>query len=663
MRIAFFLLGLALLMADASAQRSGLDLSSLDRSVRPQDDLYGFANGGWLRRAKIPAERVTYGTFTELEDRADLAVRAIVERIEPRGMAERQVRDLYNSIVDESAIERLGMTPMRAQLLRIDGIRSASALAREMGRLSAIGTSGPFVAAPGLAPGHPPAVVITVREGGTLLPGREYYLGADPDTVRNRAAYLQYLTHIFTLAGRPGAAADAQRVLELETVLAQHQQPLAASRTQTRERAYTLERLRHEIPGFDWLAWAEPQGFDRAAAFVLRSPEFFAAFGQQIRATPLETWKALLAARYITATSIYVSRPFADARFDFFGRVLTGQEAPRERWRRGVSLVNTYLGDTVGRLYVRDHFPATSRPHVRELARQIIVAFREAVDEADWLSPDARRMARRKLEHLRVRVGHPDEWRTYAGLQIRAGDLVGNVERAERFENAFRLARLGGSGADGHWTVTPQSINAYYTPALNEIVLPAAILQPPLFDPEAEDAVNYGGIGALIAHEIGHALDLRGRYFDHNGGLSDWWTADDVNRFETRARALVEQFNGYSPIPGAFVNGESTLAENVGDIGGLAVALRAYRASLRGGAAPVLDGFTGEQRLLIRWAQMWRAKMRDDYVRHMLLLERHAPPRFRAHGAVVHLDAFHEAFGVQPGDALYRPPSGRVRIW
>ena len=417
------------------------------------------------------------------------------------------------------------------------------------------------------------------------------------------------------------------------------------------------------MPGFVWTEWAKPQGLDHATTIVFEQPEFFRAFAATVTVVPLETWKSWLAARYITASSIYVSRAFADARFEFFGRVLSGQEAPRERWKRGVSLVNGYLGDAMGEMYVREHFPESSRQRVRAMVRTIVDAFRDAVREAAWMTPDARREALAKLDFLQAGVGYPDRWRSYEGLHMRADDLLGNVQRAQKFENDYRIMRLRRRFEPRQWLMPPQTVNAYYTPSRNEIILPAAMLQPPLFDPMADDAVNYGGIGAIIGHEIGHAFDQRGRLFDAFGRVRDWWTASDEEQFQHRARRLVAQFNAYEPLPGQFVNGELTLGENIGDLGGLAVAVRAYRLSLRGKPSATIDGFSGEQRLFLRWAQIWREKIREEYLRQTLFLNQHAPPKYRAHGAVVNLDAFQNAFGLKPGDQLYREPAERVKIW
>ena len=662
--IVLFVAMTGLVAARGDDLKSGLDLSLLDRSVRPQDDLYRFANGGWLQRAQIPGDRVTYGTFAELTERTENDLRLILENLKGSSATEQTLKNFYASALDEVTIEARGVSPMRPDLDRIDGIDSPKTFAEVTGQLSAIGAGGPFGASAGLDARDASRIVVEITQGGTLLPDRDYYFKTDVASVNLREAYVRYLTTIFTISGRAEPEKDARNVLALETEIAHAQQPFADSRVQLADdAALTLSQLCKAMPGFDWRAWAKPQGIERAGAIVLGQPEFFKAFSRLAQTVPLETWKPWLAARYITASAPFVTKPISMARYDFFGKILTGQEAPRARWKQGVSVVNFYMGDALGRLYVEKHFPDSSRKRMRTIVANVLDAYRQAVKEADWMTARTRERALEKLEALQTRVGYPDRWRNFSRLEARPDDLLGNVRRAQKFDNEYKARRLLREREPDQWLITPQTVNANYLPWRNEMLLPAAILQPPVFDPSAEDAVNYGGIGAIIGHEVGHAFDQRGRRFDGMGLARDWWTRDDELAFETRARGLVQQFNGYMALPGEPVNGTATLGENIGDLGGLAVAVRAYRLSLNGRTSPVIDGFTGEQRLFLRWAQLWRTLTRDEYLRQMNMINQHAPPQFRANGAVVNLEEFYSAFGVQPGDKLYLDPGKRVKIW
>ena len=657
-----------LIGAAAAPQRAGLDPSSFDQGVRPQDDLYRYANGAWLDRTTIPADRVVYTAATELQERVEQSLRTIIEEIaaEPAkqpGSAAQQIGDLYTSLVNTARLEALGSAPLMPELGRIAAAQTPGAIAAAAGHLSATSTAGPFFSTPMLAAGTS-APLIQLSQGGTLLPDREYYLSDAADFPRLRGEYLLYLTRIFRLVDRPRPEADAEAVLGLETALAR------AQWTQTEARAaaatpasYTLARLADEMPGFDWRAWARPQGFDRAAAIIVLQPPFFREFARLIGVLPLETWKAWLAARYITAMAPYVSEQFTAARFEFFGRTLTGQQAPRPRWRRGVSLVNDVLADEIGRRYVERHFPAPSRARVRVIVDHVVRAYRRAVAASAWLSASAKREAIAKLQALSTKIGYPDRWRRYRGLEIRPDDLVGNMSRAQRFASAYRMGRVSDSGGRDDWLLPPQTVNAYYSPAENEIVFPAAILQPPYFTAAADEAVNFGAIGAVIGHEIGHALDDRGRRYDARGAARDWWTAADERAYAQLTGGLVAQYGSYEPQPGVRVSGTLTLLENAGDLAGLAIAFEAYQTWLSDRPSATIDGLTGKQRFFLGWARIWRSKERDEYQRQMLFSSPHAPAQFRANGPISHLDAFHDAFAVGPGDRLYRPPDRRVRIW
>ena len=655
-------------MPRAQSLKSGLDVAGFDRSVLPQDDLYRYVNGGWLARTAIPGDRVSHGAFTEIADKTEQDLRAIIEEVtaranRPRGSAAQQIADLYTSVVDEARLEQLGASPIQPQLRRIDAIRSTRDLAAEAGYLSSIAAGGPFGGTIGLDPLNPGAPVARVTQGGTLLPDRDYYLKNEEPFAGVRAKYRRYLTRIFELAGRASPQEDAVAVLALETALARVQWTESESRnsaaTYTR---FTLRQLAAEMPGFDWAAWAKPQGIDRSPAVILAQPSFFKAFAAMVPEVPLAAWQAWLVSRYVTAAAPYLSNAFNDARFDFFGAVVTGQALPRTRWKRGVSMVNGYLGDAIGKLYVEKHFSQDARLRVQKMLANVIEAYRSALRDATWMAPQTKHEALEKLSAISTGVGYPVRWRDYSGLTIRPDDLLGNWQRALKFESQTRLGNVAGT-AGGEWPMTPQTVNASYSPATNEIILPAAILQPPLFDLSADEAVNYGAAGALMGHEIGHAFDDRGRRFDGAGTVRDWWTDVDARAYQERVGRLVAQMNTYEPLPGLRVNGELAWSESMGDLGGLAIAFRAYQLSLKGKRSPVIDGLTGEQRVFMGWAQIWRSKEREEFLRSTLQTSPYLPASLRANAAASNIDGFFEAFGVKPGNRLYRVPVERVRIW
>jgi predicted metalloendopeptidase len=646
---------------------SGLELAGFDRTVRPQDDLFRFVNGGWLSSTPIPGDRVTYGTFAELGDRIEADVRQIVEETSAapdRSRAARQIVDLYTSLMDADRIEARGIDPVRPQLAKIAAIRSVRDLAQQAGYLSATAAGGPFPGSVEDDPDQPGRLVVRIAQGGILLPDRDYYLKSDARFVASREGYARYLTSLFTLAEWSEPATTARAVVALETEIA----TILWTQDQMRDRSlgprtYALTSLDREMPGFDWMAWARPQGIDRVGAIVLVQPSFFNSFGALVARTPLESWKAWLAARYLTSWAPYLPRAFSDLRFEFFGRELTGQETPRTHWKRGVGLVNTIMGDAVGRLYVAKHLTPKSRAHAQTIVASVVQSFKGAVAEAPWLSDRARRAAIDKLSQLTTKVGHPDRWRDYSGLVIKPDDLFGNVERSKQFENAYKMARSTSPIDPGEWLVTPQTTNAYYSAARNEVVVPAGVLQPPIFTDEADDAINYGALGAIVGHEIAHGLDDNGRRFDGRGALRNWWTDKDQQAFLDIAAAIHEQADLQQTIDGLAVSGSLTLRENVSDLAGLAVAWRAYQKSLAGRQAPVIDGFTGEQRFFLGWARVWRGRIRDEYLRQTLATVPYAPSEFRANNPARNLDAFYEAFSVRPTDRMFLAPEQRVRVY
>jgi predicted metalloendopeptidase len=651
---------------------SGFSAADFDTSVRPQDDLYRHVNSRWLASTPMPDDRVSHNAATEIVEKTNEDVRAIIEELAASGdrrpgSPAQQVADLYASMMNEAAIEARGITPLQAELSAIDAIDSIRALADRAGRLSATTTSGPFSGSVGQDPNHPEDRIVHIAQGGLLLE-RDRYLQNDDWSRSVRAGYESYLERVFAIVGRENPRGDAAAVLAIETELAAaHIPPNGAGAQTVSTQPLSLTQMNSMFPGFDWNAWGRPQGLDRIAGVVAMQPSFFRTFAAMVPQRPLATWRAWLAGRYITAMSTYANQALNDARFDFFGKFLTGQERPIVRWKRAVGLVNRMLGDSVGRLYAAKHFPRASRIRVERIVENVVRGYRLAIGEAAWMSGGARAEAQAKLELLKTRVGYPDVWRDYRGLEIKPDDLFGNLLRAQAFDNNRRMARMARMARPderGEWTVSgPQSVNAYYVPAQNEIMLPAAFLQPPYFNADADDAVNYGAIGAVVGHEIMHGLDGTGRYYDGNGAARDWWRPQDERAFITRVQTLLDDIGRYPAIDGQRVNGALAIAESMGDVAGLSVAYRAYQLSLAGRPSPVIDGLTGDQRFFLGWARIWRTKERPEYRRQLLLFSRYAPADYRANGTAAHLDAFYRAFDIGPGDKGFLPPEKRARIF
>ena len=650
-------------------QKSGLDPTAFDKSVRAQDDLFRHVNGGCLAKTEIPAERAVYGTFVQLDERAEAHLYALIEELagdrnRKPGSTAQQVGDLYTSFMNETRLNQAGAAPLKPRLAEVDAVTNAQQLAALLGKLSVIGLPGPVGGFIEADAGDPTKMALYLFQGGTALPDRDYYLKDDAKFADVRTKYVEYLTKVFTLAGRPNAAADAKAVMALETELAKVQWTQVESRDAVKTyNKYPVHKVVAEMPGFDWAAWAKPQGIDRTSDWVIGQPSFFKAFAELVPKTPIDTWKAWVAAQVISMHAPFLGAEFADARFEFFNKTLSGQQQQRPRWKRGVQLVNGSMGEALGQLYVAKHFPAASKARMETMIANLIEAYRQSITSLEWMTPATRKEALEKLSKFSPKIGYPPKWKSYAGLDIKGEDLVGNVERANRLEHEYQVGRLGKPVDRDEWLMTPQTVNAYYNPVKNEIVFPAAILQPPFFDATADDAVNYGSIGAVIGHEIGHGFDDQGRRFDGDGKLRDWWTPADEAEFQKRAKLLIEQFNGYSPLPGMNVNGELTLGENIGDLGGLSIAYQAYKLSLKGKPAPVIDGLTGDQRFFMGWAQAWRMKGREEYLRRQVLADPHAWAEFRANGPLGNIPAFYDAFGVKPGDKLYIAPEKRVKIW
>ena len=657
------------LSAQQPALKSGLDTASFDKSVRPQDDLFRHVNGGWLTKTEMPSDRPMYGTFVQLSDKAEADLYALIEELagDPNkrpGSTAQQVGDFYASFITESRVNAAGAAPLKPRLDAIDALTTTAQWADLLGKLSMVGLPGPVSGFVEADAGDPTKVALYLGQAGTALPDRDYYLKDDPKFVEVRAKYQAYLEKVFTLAGRPRAADDAKAVLALETELARLQWTQTESRDiQKTYNKMTLTAIVSDFPGFDWTTWAKAQGIEKAPDWVVGQPSFFKGFAAMVPTTPMATWKAWTAAQVITMHAPLLSQPFVDAYFEFFGKTLSGQQTQRQRWKRGVQLVNSSMGEALGQLYVAKHYPAAARTRMQAMIDNLIEAYRQSITELDWMTPETKQEALAKLAKFRPKIGYPPKWKDYSTLVVKADDPVGNYERANQVESEYQIGKLYRPVDKDEWLMTPQTINAYYNPVKNEIVFPAALLQAPFFDVTADDAVNYGAIGAVIGHEIGHGFDDQGRRFDGDGKLRDWWKPADEAEFQKRATLLVEQFNAYSPIEGMTINGQLTLGENIGDLGGLSIAHRAWKISLRGRPSPVLDGLTGDQRFFMGWAQAWRAKAREEYLRRQILADPHAWAEFRANGPLGNIPAFYEAFGVKPGDKLYREPDKRVKIW
>ncbi|QSQ16042.1 M13 family metallopeptidase [Myxococcus landrumensis] len=647
----------------------GVELKNLDASVRPQDDFYQFVNGTWLKTTPIPADRARYGTFIELADKAELALRTIIEEAaaakdRKAGTTPQKVGDLYNSFMDTKRIESLGLKPIAGELSRVRKLKSKDQLPELFAELQRDGVQTPFSLFVGQDQKQATRYIAYFSQGGLGLPDKDYYSNQEPKFVEIRAAYVAYIEKLLTLAGEKDAKKAAQDILAFETALADKSWTRVKSRD--REATYNLKsiaELETLSKGFPWGRFFKAAGAQSTPAIIVRQPDFFESLAGIIDTTPVPVIKQYLAFKVVSARAPLLSSAFEQASFEFNGKTLQGLQENRPRWKRGVASVDEALGEAVGQLYVERHFSPASKERMKVLVSNLREAFRVGIDGLPWMSATTKAQAQDKLAKFNVKIGYPDKWRDYSKLQIVATDLVGNMRRSDAFEFQRMVNKLGKPIDRDEWGMTPQLVNAYYSPTMNEIVFPAAILQPPFFNPEADDATNYGAIGGVIGHEISHGFDDQGSRSDGDGNLRNWWTDEDKKGFESRTSVLVAQYSGFSPLESMKVNGELTLGENIGDLSGLTVAYQAYNLSLKGQQAPSIAGFTGAQRFFLGWAQVWRGLYRDETMRQLLLTDSHSPPMYRVNGVVRNMPEFYEAFGVKQGDAGWLPPEQRVKIW
>lgn len=679
-------LGLAGAQARPQAHtlKSGIDTSGFDKSIRPQDDFFRYVNGAWLKKTTIASDAGGAGAFNELSERSRNAMRSLFEAAArptpPVGdrasstavaltngatVAERkQIGDMYASYMDSARIEALGITPITPDLKAIGALTSASQLPTVLAQFASKGVRGPLGVTVGQDQKASSTNIVQVSQAGLGMPDRDYYLKSDTKTLAVRAAYTKYLTTLFTLAKEPDPAGAAQRVLALETAIASKQWDRVKSRD--RNASYnkmTVAALAAMSPSFDWNAYLKAARLDKGTDVVVRQPDYISAVDTLMRTTPVETWREYLKAKLLDANANELPAAFVNARFDYNGRALSGLQTQQARWKRAVSSTEGVLADATGKLYVEKYFPAEAKVRMDALVKNLINAYSVGIDSLEWMSPATKTAAKAKLAKFTVKIGYPDQPKDYSKLEIRRGDLVGNSMRARAFEYDDMVSRLGQPVDRTRWSMTAQTVNAYYNASNNEIVFPAAILQPPFFDVNADDAVNYGGIGAVIGHEIGHGFDDQGRKSDGDGNLRDWWSADDAKAFDARTTMLGAQFDAINPIDDMHINGKLTMGENIGDLSGLAQAYRAYKISLGGKPAPVIDGLTGDQRFFMGFAQIWRSKQRDEALRQQLATNPHSPGPYRAFVPLVNNDIFLKTFNVQAGDKMFRAPTDRVKIW
>jgi putative endopeptidase len=650
---------------------SGIETQYEDPAVRPQDDIYRYLNGKWLADTQIPSDKPSYGTFNKLYDDSQDQLKAIIEAAArnsgaPAGSDDARIRDLYNSFMDEARVNALGTKPLSHEFARIAALKSKQDVADLMAHLQRIGITTPFTPTVHLDNRDATKYVFDIQQDGLGLPDRDYYLKDDDTTLRQiREKYELHIAHTLAMLGDRQARQEAAQIVALETRLARAQW----TKVENRDPVKIYNKV--EIPdltslagGYDWHRYLVAAGVDGKVSYVIvGQPSYLTGLAKILNETALSTWKTYFRWHLLSDASPYLSKPYVDDHFSFYGTALRGVPQNRPRWKRGVSLVDELIGESLGRLYVAQYFPADRKARAEALVQNLLAAYRQDIGELDWMGPDTKQQALVKLSKIAVKIGYPSKWRDYSTLFIRGDDLGGNVARANEFEFQRNLNKLGHPVDRSEWGMTPQTINAYYNPEMNEIVFPAAILQPPFFNAAADDAVNYGAIGSVIGHEISHGFDDQGSQYDGDGNLRDWWTKQDHERFDAKTKALVAQYSAFEPVPGYHLNGELTLGENIADNSGLAIAYKAYQISLAGKSAPTIDGLSGDERFYLGFAQEWREKIRDNYAIELIKSDPHSMAVDRVLGTLVNQPGFYQTFGVKPGDKMYLAPDQRVIIW
>ncbi|WP_426321080.1 M13 family metallopeptidase [Pseudoduganella sp. R-43] len=663
--------GLACSHAFAADLGSGIDAAGIDQQVRAQDDFFRYSQGKWLSGVEIPADRSSWGAFNVAQENVEGQVKSIIESAErdksrKAGSDAQKIGDYYASFMDEARRNALGLKPLRAEQARIAALSGKQGIAALVAHLNRIDAGGPLDMSVRQDARDSTRYVLGIRQAGLGLPNRDYFLSdKDARLSEIRTRYQLHVEKMLALAGHAQAAQEAAQIVALETGIARAHWTAVDNRDPVKTyNKLSLAELKALMPGFDWDAYLKGVGVaGKIDSVIVSQPSYLSALDKLIEATPLPVWKAYFEFHMISSFAPYLSQPLVDEDFAFRGAVLAGTRENRSLQKRAIAEVNRALGEMVGKAYVKEYFPAERKQQVAEMAQNFIAAFREGIDTLDWMSPETKLQAQAKLARINVKIGYPDKWRDYSSLKVARDDLAGNVLRSREFAHNFSIDKLGKPVDRSAWSMTPQTVNAYYSPSLNEVVFPAARLQYPLYDAKAEPAVNYGAVGISIGHEISHAFDDKGSQYDGDGNLRNWWTREDGEQFAARGKMLVAQYNGYSPVPGYRVNGELTLGENIADNAGLIMATRAYRIYMKGQPGPVIDGYTAEQRIFMGMAQARRGKGREAFLIQQVKSDPHSPSEFRVNGSLKNHPGFYDAFGVKEGDKMYLPPEQRVIFW
>ena len=651
---------------------TGIDMQYIDDSVRAQDDFYRHVNGKWLASVAIPADKGRYGAFDQLIDDAQDQLRGIVEgllkSVDATDPDQRKIADLYASFMDEAALDRLRLKPLDAEFARIDAVSDTARIPSLIAHFNRIGIAAPYTPQVHQDARDSTKYVFDLGQDGLGMPDRDYYMQNDAKLKRVREQYQKHVENMLALAGGNNAANDARDIVALETALATLQWSKVANRDPIKTyNRVEIGKLADLAPGYNWKAYLADAGVAGKVDYVvIRQPGYIAGFNEILHQTSLTAWKTYFRWRLLSGVAPYLSKSFVDEHFAFYGTALRGIEQNEPRWKRGIRLVDGSIGEGLGRIYVAKYFPPEFKARIDQLVKNLLAAYQAEIVTLDWMGPTTKQRAQDKLAKFTTKIGYPAKWRDYSALRIVRGDLLGNVVRAGEFEYRRNLRKLGQPIDRTEWRMTPQTVNAYYNPEANEIVFPAAILRPPFFNAQADDAVNYGGIGAVIGHEISHGFDDEGSQYDGDGNLLSppgWFTQADLDQFKARTHALVEQYSAFAPVPGYPINGELTLGENIADNSGLAIAYKAYRLSQGEQPAPVIEGLTGAQRFYMGWAQVWRAKTRDDDAIRRIKSDPHSPAQIRGTVPEMNQAAFHESFGVEAGDKMYLPAEQRVVLW